>query len=104
MSDFPKYVDAVICATFRQFKESIQAGNSIAQAAIIGESELLYSRLPKLHPGDIDHACERLVDIGYLEIDIEGTITLEDEGITYMENRFKNGLKEVVEFLGNLIP
>lgn len=34
----------------------------------------------------------------------DGGFVLSDRAIVYMENRFKNGLKDVVDFLGSLVP
>lgn len=56
---------------------------------------------------DLSDICWKLHSKGYL-ICYEGDdkandIQISDETIIYMENRFKNGLKEVLSFISNLI-
>ena len=35
--------------------------------------------------------------------DVLGNFWLKDEAIIYMENRFKNGLSEVLEYVGKMV-
>ena len=39
-----------------------------------------------------------------IELFLSGEFILSTDGIVYMENRFKNGLNEVVDFITKFIP
>lgn len=61
--------------------------------------------LPELSSDYVSDLCWKLESKGYLCCypgdDLANYISLTDETIIYMENRFKNGLKDVVAFLSN---
>ena len=99
----PKYVDATICAVYTIYKEAVDSGTSIAVAKSVGDAKAVQKVIPKLNANDINEACHKLSEMGYLKKDVIGEITLKDDGITYMENRFKKGVKEVLEYVGSVL-
>lgn len=60
-----------------------------------------------MSPDYVAELCWRLYSKGYLMCyegdDLADTISLTDKTIIYMENRFKNGLKDVLSFLSNFV-
>lgn len=53
---------------------------------------------------DLDDILNELKSAKLIKIYITGDISLETNGIVYMENRFKNGLKEITDFISKFIP
>ena len=50
------------------------------------------------------HCCvEELKNIGYFKTDVLGGFFLTDKAITFMENRFKKGISEVMEFIASIL-
>lgn len=59
--------------------------------------------LMKWNDSDVSDCLNELQTCGYIRIDILDNAFLEDTTINYMENRFKNGAKEVLELLTNFL-
>ena len=57
---------------------------------------------------DVSDLCWALKEKGYIDCypgdELADEITICDRTIIYMENRFKNGLKDITAFLASLIP
>ena len=64
--------------------------------------------LPDLSSDYVSDLCWKLKSKGYIICypgdDLANEIQLSDSTIIYMENRFKNGLKDVATFLSNFLP
>ena len=52
----------------------------------------------------MDETIREIKSVYPLKEDIIGNITLSDKMISYMENRFKKGLVDVLSFLAQFIP
>ncbi len=57
---------------------------------------------------DVSDLCWALKEKEYIDCypgdELADEITISDRTINYMENRFKNGLKDIAPFLASLIP
>lgn len=64
--------------------------------------------LPDLSSDYVSTLCWKLKSKGYISCnrgdDLANNIRLEDSTIIYMENRFKNGIKDVLDFIAKIIP
>lgn len=60
--------------------------------------------LMKWNDSDVSDCLSELQTCGYIRTDILDNAVIEDTTIVYMENRFKNEAKEVLELLKNFIP
>lgn len=58
----------------------------------------------KMHSSDVEDARMELGRAGLLKNYIGGDCELTDSAIYYLENRFKNGLADVLSFLAQFIP
>lgn len=56
------------------------------------------------NPDDLDDILNELKSANLIEYFITGDISLKSNGIIYMENRFKSGLKEITDFISKFIP
>ena len=99
-----KDADKMLCCLYKEYLNRIKIGNSKTSsrdftAEYIKSDEVLST----WHPDDVCATRNELKHIGYLTVNIIGNFKLTDEAITYMENRFKNNLKELTDFISKLV-
>ncbi|MNO32245.1 hypothetical protein D3C76_222310 [compost metagenome] len=102
-----KESDALLCLLYKDYLSKRKDGVPKSQARIFGSSEDIHLNLtPKLSPADTDETCWELHRSGMVHCmgadAMAYLVQLTDEGVIYMENRFKDGLKEVLEYLGKI--
>lgn len=104
-----KDAEKLLCAMYKDYLEKRKSGSSKSHANYWGTSHVIHENLlPKWSFEDVDDICRELsraemIKCGWGD-NIALYISISDLGIIYMENRFKNGLKDVASFLGNFIP
>ena len=86
------------------YLESREAGESKANAKNFGGPDLIKEKLLiDWSIADIEETCWELAKAGLLKTNNSDNgiylVFLTDQGIVYAENRFKNGLKDVIQFL-----
>jgi len=96
--------DALLCALYKEYMQKRKAGVSKRSAKCFGNAKHIQSIIvPKWDIGDIEETCWELARKGFLLcLSANNTIhmaSLGDEGIIYMENRFRSGLDEVLDYL-----
>mgnify|MGYP005795016605 CR=1 FL=1 len=99
-----KDADALICAIYKTYLQRRKSGNSKEQAKALGEAAKIQAEVvPKWPLPDVEDTLWELHRAGLLScFGADNTVydaILSDAGIIYMENRFKNGLKEVLDYL-----
>ncbi len=99
--------DALICVLYKKYCKKRKNGIPKGEAKNFGSSANVYKNIKtKLQYKDIDDTCSELKRTGLLNCtyadDIVYTSSLSDKGIAYMENRFKNGFKEFLEYLDKI--
>ena len=103
--ELTKDADKMICVIYKSFLQSRKNGHSKAEARRFSESALKsFSTFESWHPQDINDTLLEIGRKGLVKIYIGGDFELTDSGIIYMENRFKNGLLEVTDFISKFIP
>jgi hypothetical protein len=108
MSDkLTKKADILMCLIYKKYKTDIKNGVSIDRAKYLGSSmDIQKTILPKWSCEDVDAVCCELGSIGFLDNfhadDIVYESNLTPAGIVFMENRFKKGLKEVLDYIGKI--
>lgn len=101
--------DKLLCILYKSFLEKRKSGQSKVNAKFFGSSRNIHEDLlPSWIFEDVDDTCRELSQNEFLDClwgdNIAYQVWLSDKAITYMENRFKNGLSEVISFLANLLP
>lgn len=101
--------DILICSLYKHYLEKVKNGSSKSDARLISSSdELQETLLNTWSKDDVATTCWELHSKGLLECtsgdDIANDIYLTNEGIIYMENRFKNGIIELTDFITKFIP
>lgn len=98
-----KDADKMLCCLYREYLNRIKTGSSKTSSRdFTSEYATTDDVLSTWHPDDVDATRNALKRAGYLKVYITGKYQLTDEAIAYMENRFKNNIKEVCEFISKL--
>lgn len=100
-----KDADKMLCCLYKEYLNRINVGASKTSSREF-TPEYIQSDdvLSKWHPDDVLITRTELKNLGYITVNIIGKFRLTDEAISYMQNRFKNGLNEVIAFITKLIP
>ncbi|AXF39458.1 hypothetical protein [Paenibacillus larvae] len=107
-----KEADVLICVLYKNYLEKRNSGISKDQARIFGSSRDIQSKLlQKWAPEDVDETCWELNNFNIVYCmgadDIAFIVQLTNFGIVYMENRFKDRVESILDYLTkfkNLIP
>ena len=100
-----KDADKLLCVLYKEFLNRRKNGFTKMAAR-----RFKAGTIPTLEPitdwqaSDITDAMLELAKADLLRILLGGDCDLNDQAIIYMENWFKDGLKEVLSFLANFIP
>lgn len=99
-----KESDALLCLLYKEFLQRIRSGTSRSDAKELGGSDDIQRDIaPKWSFDDVDELCRELHRVGLLDVfyaaDVAYIVRLSDDGIIYMENRFKDGLLDVLSYL-----
>lgn len=98
-----KDTDKMFCLIYEEYLSRRKAGDSKSSAILFHHPQALQSEfLQGIHEDDIYSAIRELDQKGLIKKYIDASFELSDDGIIYMENRFKNGLKEVLGYLSAL--
>ena len=104
-----KDADRLLVSLYRMYLEARKAGESRADSKHIGGSEVIQAKLmPHEARDDVDELCRELSRADYLScVFADDTIYdsyLTDAAIIVLENRFKDGLLSVLDFLSKFLP
>ena len=102
--ELTKDADKLICAMYKAYLESRKAGTDKFRALHFTYSDIAtYKPCINWSRADIRHTEDELVRNGFGKCYMDGSFFANDQFIVYMENRFKNGLSELVDFLTKFI-
>lgn len=109
MSDIKisKDADALICLIYKYYLELRGTGISKSKAKSLGSSENINQNIiPEWSFDNVEEACKELyrnalLDISYYE-NICAIVNLSDNGIVYMENRFADKLKSLLDYIDKI--
>ncbi|WP_124098331.1 hypothetical protein [Ruminococcus sp. Marseille-P6503] len=97
--------EKVICYIYKMYLERRNAGKSKADSRRFqNDFYTLDKNLSKWHNSDISDCLLELARNGYIKIYIGGDFDILDSTIIYMENRFKNGISDVIDLISKFIP
>lgn len=100
-----KLADKFLCSAYKLFLERRKQNFSLQNAKRFKNNiEERESFILEFNSDDIPDILMELASHKLIKIWIGGSFMLETQGIVYMENRFKNGLKEVTDFIAKFIP
>lgn len=105
MADLTKDADKIICCIYKEYLERRKSGRSKSDAKEFEAN--FYQNIKSISnwdSDDISDTLHELKNVGFLKMYITGDFSLNNEAIVYMENRFKNGLAELTDFISKFIP
>ncbi len=101
-TELTKDAQKLVALLYKSYLERRKSGMSKTNAKFFELNEI-YS-LTDDSPEDVDETIREIKSVYPLKEDIIGNITLSDKIISYMENRFKKGLVDILSFLAQFIP
>lgn len=109
MSDIriSKDANALICLIYKYYLELRSNGVSKSKAKSLGSSKNINQNIiPEWSFDDVEEACRELhrnalLDISYYD-NICSIVHLSDDGIVYMENRFSDKLKSLLDYIDKI--
>lgn len=98
-----KDADKMLCCLYKEYLERVKVGSSKRDARKF-TSEYFSENQPfaDWHPDDVAMVRSELSRYKYLKANIIGGVEFTEIGISYMENRFKNNLKELTDFISKI--
>ncbi len=102
MSDvlLSKSSDKVLCKLYKEYLLNIKS--NIPKSNAVYFDNLHIENIFKNQ--DISFELSELKNKSLIEVWITGEVLLTSEALIYMENRFKNGLVEITDFIAKFIP
>ena len=101
-----KTTDAFICLLYKNYLEKRKNGESLSVSRRTGSIDNLMKLLPDWKKEDIEVCCYDLSARGLLGIlRADNTVwnsSFTEDGIIYMENRFKNKVSAIIDYLKDI--
>lgn len=106
MINLTKDADKMICCIYKSFLQKRKEGIPRAAARRFKKEYFANDNYFSscVNPADVQDTLLELKRADFIKQSVTGNVDLTDAGIIYMENRFKNGLTDVVDFISKLIP
>jgi len=99
--------DAFICVLYREYLKSRKAGKTIDESVSFGDDDRIQSTLfPKWDVDDVTRICWYLAGKDLLVArpgdNKANCVSLSEDGIVYTENRFPEGIAQVLSAIAKL--
>ncbi len=105
MVSLTKDADLLVCCIYKEYLSRRKSGISKDDASLFeNDISTISDRISSWSKEDISDTLSELKEIAFVKIYIDGSFKITKELVIYMENRFKNGLTEVIEFISKFIP
>ena len=101
--------DFLICTLYKQYLKNRKSGLSKSDARYFDSSdEIQETLISNWSKEDVATACWELHSKGLLICfpgdNIANSISITDDGIIYMENRFSKKLEKITDYISKLMP
>ncbi len=98
--ELTKDTDKIFCLVYKEYLNRKKLGFSKDLSVKFEHPEALQlDFLQEFHADDIHSSVRELSQNNMIRKYINDSFKLSDKGIIYMENRFKNGIKEILEYI-----
>ena len=94
--------DKLLCIAYKSFLERRKQGFSKSDAAFEDGYFSSDTYLSKWNEDDIDDTLNQLRKEGMVKCDIIGNFSITEEGLGYMESRFKDRLDSIIDYISKL--
>ena len=96
--------DELLSIIYKSFLERRKQGFSKSDAAFFEDSYFSSDTyLSKWNVDDLEDAIRHLHDLGMVKRDINDNFKLTEMGINYMENRFKDRLDKLLDYISKFV-
>lgn len=107
--ELTKDSEKLICVLYKAYLEKRKSGLPKSKAKSFGSSHAIHETFfPDLMFEDVDDTCRELSRAKLLNCfwadNIAFNVSISDQGIIYMENRFKDNILSVADFISKFIP
>lgn len=103
--DLTKDAEKLIVIIYKQYLSRRKQGVSKFNAVDFEIEEVLcLDKVTNWTEDDIEDTLSELHEQDLIEMDLANNFSLTTKGIVYLENRFKNNLVEVSDFIAKFIP
>lgn len=92
-----------LCLIYKEYLSRIKNNISKSSSSMF-QSTNFETLFPDVNQEDFMSDLSELKRHNFVKLYIDGSFILNSEAVVYMENRFKNGLIEVVDFISKFIP
>lgn len=92
-----------LCLIYKEYL-SRRKNNISKSSSSMFQSTNFETLFPDVNQEDFMSDLSELKRHNFVKLYIDGSFILNSEAVVYMENRFKNGLIEVVDFISKFIP
>lgn len=92
-----------LCLIYKEYL-SRRKNNISKSSSSMFQSTNFETLFPDVNQEDFMSDLSELKKHNFVKLYIDGSFILNSEAVVYMENRFKNGLIEVVDFISKFIP
>ncbi len=100
-----KDAEALLCICYHDYLERVKSGQSKTESRCFSEDYIHETAsLSSWHEDDFYSTCSELQHLHCLKVWVTGSFELTSDAIEYMENRFKNNIKELAQFISQFIP
>lgn len=108
-SRLTKDAEKLLCVLYKDYLEKRKSGVPRGEANYFSDSDYIQDKfLPNWTSDDVSDLCWEMHRAGVLRCtpgdNLANNVTLTPDAIARMENRFKDNVKEIAEFIGNFIP
>lgn len=97
-----KDADKLICLIYKEYLRRRAAGSGKKEAANFMDSDRTGEAFSDFPDCDLQETLNELKDAGLIKIFIYGDFELDTSGVIYMEQRFPNGVSQVLEWLAKI--
>ncbi len=105
MIELTKDADKMLCTLYKVFLNRKKEGKSKRESRRFEDSYFIEKDpFLSMNQEDVTDTRLELARNGLMKIYIGGDCDLTDAAIVYLENRFKNGVADVLSFLSQFIP
>lgn len=100
-----KDAETLLCICYHDYLERVKLGMSKTQSRCFSENYVNETNsLSSWHEDDFHSTCAELKRLNFFKIWVNGSFELTSDAIAYMENRFKNNIKNIATFISQFIP
>ncbi len=100
-----KDAEKFLCICYRDYLSRIKSGLSkVESRRFSGNYKTENTKFSDWHNDDFLAARNELKQNNMLKIELSDAFSILPDGIEYMENRLKNGLKEFADIISDFIP